>query len=61
MTYPDSGTVSDEFPREFWRFGSYYLARRFWGEKVREEPGEPEDLAAGIGSWDEEVSWLYEP
>ena len=61
MTYPDSGTVSDEFSREFWNFPSFYIARRFWGEKTRDTPGEPEDLAAGIGEWDEEVSWLYEP
>ena len=60
-TYPEGGTVNDEFNRTFWNFPSYYIAARFWGEKVREGPAEPEDLAGGVGSWDEEVSWAFEP
>ena len=60
-TYPDSGVASDEFNRDFWHFPSYYIAARFWGERVRDTDIEPEDLAKGVGSWDEEVSWAFDP
>lgn len=59
-TFIEGADMTDEFSRAFHHFETYYQAVKYWGAHLKEEGGEPEDLVADSGRYDEEVGFLFD-